>query len=51
MKSRALGQMAALLTKPAKVREKRPPQPWRGGLRDLAELGRAGLRKQEAKHG
>ena len=47
MKSRAMGQMAALLTKPAKTRDKRPPQQWRGGLSDLAALGRTGLRKQQ----
>ena len=56
MKSRALGQMAALLTKPAAPKKPKRPRreqkPWRGGLADLAAYGRKGLTKmQEAKHG
>lgn len=52
MKSRAIGQMVALLTRPAKTLDKRATKQWRGGLRDLATLGRKGLRKmREVKHG
>ena len=52
MKSRALGQMAALLTKPDAPKKPKPRKQWRGSLVELAAHGRSGLRKmQEAKHG
>ena len=52
MKSRAMWQMAALLTKAPQPKKPKQRKQWRGSLVELAAHGRSGLRRmQEAKHG